>query len=240
MALKFVLTKEEFEALDESAKALYVAKGDGYQLAVDGAPDVDGLQRKNEELLKEKAKWREDREAAEKLAKEKDDQAKELAAEQARKKGDIETLEKSWQEKLTVREKELLSQIEERDSRLTTLLVDNVAQSLATKLAGDSAAVIMPHIKSRLLVEDGKTRIIDAEGKPSAATLEDLEKEFRGNKLFAPIVIGSRASGTGGNGSPSIVSGEGKKWSDFTEAQRIQLFKENPEEFKRLQATQNH
>lgn len=239
MALKFALTKEEFDALDDSVKALYGEKGDGYQLAVEGAPDTEGLQRKNEELLKEKAKWREEREAAEKLAKQKDDEAKKLAEEQARKKGDIEALEKSWQEKLTVREQELLAQVKEKDERLHTLLVDNVAQSLATKLAGDSAAILTPHIKSRLVVEDGKTRVIDADGNPSALTLEDLEKEFKNNKLFAPVVIGSKATGTGGKGGLTIARGEGKKWNDYTEAERIQLFKEDPEAFKALQATQN-
>ncbi len=238
MALKFALTKDEFDALEDSVKALYGEKGEGYQLAVDGAPDVDGLQQKNAELLKEKAKWREEREAAAKLAKEKEEEAKRLTEEQARKKGDLDTLEKSWSEKLSSREKELLAQIEERDGKLHTLLVDNVAQSLATKLAGDSAAIITPHIKSRLVVEDGKTRVVDADGNPSAATLEELEKEFRNNKLFAPVVIGSKASGTRGAGGLTIARGEGKKWSDYSEAERIQLFKEDPEEFKRLQATQ--
>lgn len=237
--LKYAITKEEYDALDDSAKALYSEKGEGWQLAVEGAPDAEGLQRKNEELLKEKAKWREEREAAEKLAKQKDDEAKKLADEQARKKGDIEALEKSWQDKMTAREQELLAQINAKDESLRTLLVDNVAQSLATKLAGDSAAILTPHIKSRLVVEDGKTRVIDADGNPSALTLEDLEKEFKNNKLFAPVVIGSRASGTGGKGGPSIARGEGKKWNDYTEAERIQLFKEDPEAFKALQATQN-
>ncbi|PIJ49189.1 MULTISPECIES: hypothetical protein [unclassified Erwinia] len=238
MALKFALTKEEFDALDDSTKSLYGEKGEGYQLSVEGAPDVDGLQQKNAELLKEKAKWREEREASAKLAKEKEAEAQKLADEQARKKGDLDTLEKSWAEKLSVRERELMAQIEERDGKLHTLLVDNVAQSMATKLAGDSAAILTPHIKSRLVVEDGKTRVVDETGSPSAATLEELEKEFRNNKLFAPVVIGSKASGTRGNNGLTIASGGGKKWSDYSEIERVQLFKENPEEFKRLQATQ--
>ncbi|AHF77906.1 Gp8 phage protein [Sodalis praecaptivus] len=230
--LKFKLTKEEFDDLEESAKTMYAEAGEGFQLAVDGIPDVSGLEKKVNELLGEKKTEQEKRRQAE-------EEARKAAEEQARKKGDLDTLEKSWAEKLSSRERELLAQIEERDGKLQTLLVDNVAQSLATRLAGDSAAVLTPHIKSRLVVEDGKTRILDADGKPSASTLEDLEKEFRSNKLFAPIVIGSKASGTGGNGSQTFVSGDGKKWTDYTEAQRLQLFKENPDEFKRLAATQN-
>ncbi|WP_034913011.1 hypothetical protein [Erwinia sp. 9145] len=230
--LKFKLSKEEFDALDDSQKAFYAEAGESYQFAIEGAPDVSGLEKKVNELLGEKKAEQEKRRLAE-------DEAKKAAEEQARKKGDLDTLEKSWAEKLSTREKELLAQIDERDSRLHTLLVDNVAQSLATKLAGDSAAVMTPHIKSRLIVEEGKTRIVDAEGKPSAATLDDLEKEFRNNKLFAPVVIGSKASGTGGIGSPTFASGGGKKWSDLTEAQRLKLFQEDREAFDRLAATQN-
>ncbi|MEQ2018685.1 hypothetical protein ABLB90_19465 [Photorhabdus bodei] len=232
---KFKLTKEEFDVLDDSQKASYKEAGGVYQLQIEGMPDipdVSGLEKKVNELLSEKKAEQEKRRVAEEAA-------KKAAEEQARKNGDIEALEKSWSEKLSAREKELLSQIDEKDSSLRTLLVDNVAQSLATRLAGDSAAIIVPHIKARLTVEDGKTRVLDAESKPSAATLEDLEKEFRNNKLFAPIVIGSKATGTGGENRHVVASGGGKKWSDYTEAERIRLFDENPEEFKRLAETQN-
>ncbi|WP_392559782.1 hypothetical protein [Orbus mooreae] len=190
--LKFKLTKEEFDALDDTQKSMYTESANGYQLAIEGLPDVSGLTKKVEELLGEKKTEQEKRRAAE-------EEAKKVAEEQARKKGDIETLEKSWQEKLTSREKELLAQINDRDSRLHTLLVDNEAHRLATALAGDSADLILPHIKARLAVEEGKTRVLDRDGKPSAATLDDLSKEFQSNKLFAPVIIGSKASGTGGD-----------------------------------------
>lgn len=193
---KFALTKEEFEKLTDEQKAMYKANGDNYQLQIEGMPDipdVSGLQKKVDELLSEKKTEQEKRKQAEEAA-------KKAAEEQARKSGDIESLEKSWAEKLTNREKELLAQIEAKDSDLRTLLVDNVAQSLATKLAGDSAPLLMPHIKSRLAVEEGKTRVIDVGGQPSALSIDELEKEFRSNQLFAPVIIGSKATGTGGDG----------------------------------------
>ncbi|CDH23180.1 hypothetical protein [Xenorhabdus bovienii] len=233
---KFALTKEEFDALTDEQKAMYKENNGKYQLQIEGMPeipDVSGLQRKVDELLSEKKSEQEKRRQAEEAA-------KKAAEEQARKNGDIESLEKSWSEKLTAREKELLAQLEDKDSNLRTLLVDNVAQFLATKLAGDSAQLLMPHIKSRLIVEEGKTRVIDAEGKPSALTIDDLEKEFRSNKLFAPVVIGSKATGTAGDGQSrsTVTRSGGKTWHDYTEAERIRLFDEDPEEFKRLQKTQ--
>ncbi|MEQ1976642.1 hypothetical protein [Xenorhabdus sp. SGI240] len=231
---KFLLTKEEFDALTDEQKSMYKEQGDKYQLQIEGLPeipDVSGLQKKVDELLSEKKTEQEKRRQAEEAA-------KKAADEQARKTGDIEALERSWSEKLTAREKELLTQLEEKDVNLRTLLVDNVAQSLAAKLAGDSAALLLPHIKSRLIVEDGKTRVVDSESKPSALTIDDLEKEFRSNKLFAPVVIGSKATGTGGEGQRHVARGGGKTWRDYTEAERIRLFEEDPEEFKRLAKTQ--
>lgn len=230
--LKFKLTSDEYDSLDESQKSLYAVDDGGYQLAIEGVPDVSGLEKKVTELLGEKKAEQERRRQAE-------DEANRKKEEAARQKGDIETLEKSWQEKLTTRERELQATIEAHESRLRTLLVDNVAQSLATTLAGDSAAILMPHIRARLTVEDGKTRVVDAEGKPSAATLEDLEKEFKENKLFAPVVIVSKATGTRGTSNLPFGSVEGKKWGDFTEEERLKLFREDPEAFKRLAATQN-
>lgn len=193
---KYLLTKEEFDALTDEQKALYKESGGNYQLQIEGMPeipDVSGLQKKVDELLSEKKSEQEKRRQAEEAA-------KKAAEDQARKNGDIESLEKSWAEKLKARENELLAQLQEKDASLHTLLVDNVAQTVATKLAGDAAPLIMPHIKSRLSVEDGKTRVVDANGHPSAFTIDDLEKEFRSNQLFAPVIIGSKATGTGGEG----------------------------------------
>ncbi|MEX6398428.1 hypothetical protein AB6E88_15645 [Providencia hangzhouensis] len=205
---KYLLSKEEFDALTDEQKAFYKESGGNYQLQIEGMPDipdVSGLQKKVDELLSEKKSEQEKRRQAEEAA-------KKAAEEQARKNGDIESLEKSWAEKLKARESELLAQLQEKDTSLHTLLVDNVAQTLATKLAGDAAPLIMPHIKSRLSVEEGKTRVVDSAGHPSAFTIDDLEKEFRSNQLFAPVIIGSKATGTGGDGGKGkLPAGGGDK-----------------------------
>lgn len=211
MTIKFKLSKDEYSKLTDEQKALYKEQGESYQLVVDGMPeipDVSGLQKKVDELLSEKKAEQEKRRLAE-------ESAKKAAEEQARKNGDIEALEKSWKEKLDKTVEDLSGKLKEKDGALSTLLVDNVAQSLATKLAGDSAPLIMPHIKQRLAVDGGKTRIIDANGQPSALTVEDLEKEFRANEVFAPVIIASRAQGTGG-ANHSASGGERKPQTKTT------------------------
>lgn len=232
---KYLLTKEQFDALPDDQKAMYGETSDGYQLKIEGMPDVSGLKTKVDELLAEKKTEKEKREAAEA-------EARRAAEDQARKKGDVETLENSWRQKVADTETKYKGDIERLNQSIHRLLVTNEAQKLATELSGDAAAVVLPHISSRLTVEeqDGKhvTRILDADGKPSAATIDDLKKEFTNNKAFAGVIIGSKANGTGGSGGQSTVGGGGKKWKDYTEAERIRLLDENPEEFKRLASTQ--
>jgi len=202
--LKFKIDKAAFDALSDEQKAMYAEAGDGYQLAIEGLPDVTGLEAKVNELLGEKKTEAEKRRAAE-LA------AQQAADEKARAAGDVTALEDSWRNKLTETEQRYQSQIESLNGSLNTYLVDNVATTLAAKLSGDAAPVILPHLKTRLTVEmqDGKpvTRVLDASGKPSAMTVDELGAEFAGNKAFAGVIIGSKASGTRGAGEPDKPAG---------------------------------
>lgn len=231
MPLKYRITKEDHAGLDESLRGLYAEKDGEFVLAIEGAvpeDEVAGLKAKNDELLAEK------KEAARK-AKEAEEAAKKAAEEAARKNGDVEALEKSWQEKLQKREAELTAQIEALNGSLTGHLVDSVASSLASELAvTGSAKALAPHIKSRLAVEmrDGKhvTVVRDADGKPSALTLDDLKNEFRSDAAFAPLIVASKAAGGGANGG----KGGGKGGADMTTTEKHQLYRENPAEYQRL------
>lgn len=121
--------------------------------------------------------------------------------EDARKTGDIATLEKSWEKKLTDQAAEYQAKVDRLSEHTTRTLVDNVAQSLASKIS-TAPALILPHIKARLQADfDGdepKTRVLDGNGQPSALTIDDLAHEFIENKDFAAIITGSKASGGAG------------------------------------------
>lgn len=195
------LTKAQYDALPEGLKALYKATGeDTYEptfvTSEDHEQSIAGLKKKNEELIgKDKAS----RTAAEEAERKR----QEAADEAARKAGDVQALEASWQKKLDDVINANKAELESRDSFINQTLVDAKAHELATTLGGKSAAVLMPHIKPRLTVEkgqDGKysTRILDADGKPSALTIEDLGKEFRSNEAFAGIITTPTNNGLGG------------------------------------------
>ena len=199
MALKRKINKETFDKLSDEMKKEY-KKGsseDEYLLDTEGDEDTGALKRAKDR----EAQARKDaEERAEKLQAELD----ELSGNDAKKKGDIATLEKSWQGKLDKQKGEYDAKVNKLTSHSQRMLVDNVALQIATKIS-KAPALLLPHIKSRLAADfDGDepaTRVLDAGGKVSALTLADLEKEFVSNKDFADIIIGSKASG--GAGSPS-------------------------------------
>lgn len=202
--LKFQL--DSLEGLDESQHALYTEKDGKFFLNIEGLPqpeDVSGLKNKVNELLAEKK-------AAEKKAQEAADAARKEAEEAARKSGNVEALEKSWQEKYTRREAELIGQLEtERNSlqsQIKSLTVGRTATDLAAELAiQGSAKALLPHIEKRLGMDirDGKPTVVvlDASGNPSAATLDELKAEFTNDAAFAPLIVGSKASGGGAGGA---------------------------------------
>ena len=160
------------------------------------------------ELLKKKIA------ESEKHKKEEEKKAKESAEQAAKQKGDIESLEKSWNDKLSaaIAEKD---EINERNQRmLITMSRDREARLIAESIAIDgSAAVLVPHIKNRLSMEIDEdkelvsVKVLDDMGKLSAMSLDDLKEEFKRNKAFAPIIKGTSASGGGGVEQSKNASG---------------------------------
>ena len=206
----------------------------------EGAPDITALQAqlaeaqkgieslkaKNEELLGETK-------AAKQKAREREEAAQKAAEEAAAKSGDVESLAKSWQDKLTKREQELLAEVKQRDSRLMDLTVNATASNIANELAVQgSAGVLSKLVRERLRYEDGKVTVLDAEGKPSALTVDELKKEIADDPALAPLIAGSRASGGGASGAKG--GGAAKTWDQLSGMERVELRRNNPAEHARL------
>jgi hypothetical protein len=203
MALKKKLSKAEYEKLSDTIKAEYIEDGDGFRLDIDGDEDTGALKRAKDR----EAQLRRDAEAKLREAQEELDR---INGDDARKKGDIATLEKSWQKKLDDTKAEYEGKVSKLTAHTTKTLVDNVATQIATKIS-NAPALLLPHIKSRLQADfEGDapvTRVLDKDGKPSAMTVEELAAEFVANKDFSAIITASKASG--GAGKPSNNSGGG-------------------------------
>lgn len=203
MALKKKLTKEEYAKLPDALKSEYVEDGDGFRLDIDGDEDTGALKRAKDR----EAQLRKDAEAKLREAQEELDR---INGDDARKKGDIATLEKSWQSKLDKQKEEYEGRLGKLTAHTTRSLVDNVATALASKIS-NAPAILLPHIKARLQADfEGDspvTRVLDKDGKPSAMTLDELTAEFVANKDFSAIITASKASG--GAGKPSNQNGGG-------------------------------
>ena len=204
MALKAVL--DSLEGLAPEFAKEYKQGSDGrYYLDIEGIdehPDIGALKRAKDyekaERQKLAAKLKEVQASLEALTEERDNILK-----GALPKADVEKLEESWKQKLAKREQELTEQINNLNGHLQRILVDNVAQQIATEIS-KAPALLLPHIKQRLKVDfvDGKpvTKVLDEDGSISALSIEDLKKEMVANPIYAPIIIGSKASGGGAEG----------------------------------------
>ena len=197
------VTPEELESLKES-----IAK----------------LEAKNRELAEEKAKAKK--------------AAEEAAMERAKKDGDLESLEKSWAEKVESTKAELSGQLSEYERMVSEITSGAEARKLAGDLAlPGHAELLLPHIQGRLRTEirDGKpvVKVLDAEGNPSAMTVDDLRKEIKENQVFAPILAGSKATGAGSAGK-SGGAAPAKGWDEMTDTERVNLRREDPDEYQRV------
>ena len=177
---------------------------------------LDDTRRRAEEAERQRI----EREAQEKLAKE---------------KGDWEALDQSYK----AREQELLNQAQQREETLRKqvykLTVGESAIKVAAELAKPHAqAILSRFIEERLtLDENNNVRVLDSQGKPSAMTIDDLKAEFKANAMFQDIVVVNNSSGGGATGG-GLGGGAAKKPSEYTEQERKDMKVQNPALFKEL------
>lgn len=230
MALNAKITKEQYDALPDAIKEHYKGDGAGYVLETDTVPeDVaplrNALDRTKEELrqLREAQLERERTEA---------DRIRQgiLAG------GNVDEIRTALEQEREQLRTDLTGQISAKDQIIGRLLVDDRANNIAIKLAGKHSKLILPHIKARLKVDftgdEPRAVVITEAGQPSTLSIDDLEKEFLKNPDFASILVAVDSSG-GGAGRDKGGDAS-KKPNDYTEAERVELYRTNPTEFHRL------
>jgi hypothetical protein len=238
MALKRKITKAEHAALNPLLQAEYKAEGEDFILDASGYEDPGELKR----ALDREKQAKKDAEAEALRLK---TELATITNTDARRAGDIATLEKSWQGKLDAEKADAAMKLAQKDKFINETLVDSVALAVSTELAAENAIVLLPHVKQRLAAElTGEkplTRVLDKDGKPSALSVDDLKKEFAGDKRFASVVIASRASGggaAGGNGSSNNggAGSGGKKFKELNDQERTDYYKRDPKGFEQAAA----
>lgn len=166
--------------------------------------EVARLKDHNDRILAQRKK---DQDDAKKAA----DDAEAARLEAAKKDGDAKSIDESWQKKYDKLSEDLKVQLAEKDAMITDITVNQNARTIAAQLAVDgSDSVMVDHIQKRLSMEirEGRptTVVLDADGKPSALTIDELKTEFSENPAFAPLIRGNKASGSGGINSGGSAS----------------------------------
>ena len=230
MSLKYEV--DTLDGIDETVKPLYTEAGGKFRLKVDGIPTGDDgmadrlkkLEANNRELLEEKRKAKYAAEAS--------------RLEAAKKGGDIESIEKSWAQKLADAQAAAAAERDQYLGMVSGLTVGQTSTAVAAELFGEHGELMLPHVANRLRVDvsDGrpKVRVLDAAGNPTALTVDDLKAEIRANGRFAAFLVGSKASGGGQPGKPSVTPG--KKFSEYTATELAEIRRKNPAEYDRLKA----
>lgn len=206
MKLKYKL--KTLEGLEENIKVLYTEVNGEFVLSVEGmddgdkgdknndakAKELEAILKKNQELLDELKTNKRTRQELE--AKQKQDQEDKHKAD-----GNFEALLNSANEKIAEKETYIKSMVDKNNASL----IDTTVMTMAAKLCdGSNVALIKPHIKSRLGVnEKGEVQILNSSGEPTVSTQEDLINEFQQNKDYSPIVRGTQSSGGGASGGSS-------------------------------------
>lgn len=241
MKLKRKITKAEFEALTEAQQSLYVVSGENYLLDVEPDDDVAALQRARDREkadaagLREKLKVLQDAEDERKRAEEDKDKT------DATKNKDLDKLQKIWESERESLKVEFGGKLTAREKQLQKLLVEDRAEAIARDLNPKGWKVLLPHIRARLTADlsgdELATKVVTEKGEPSTLSIEDLKKEFLNNPDFASIVVAVNSSGGGADRNNG--GGASKKPSEYTEAERSELYRTNPEKFRQLFTPKN-
>lgn len=199
---KIKLTEEEYKKLSKDLQSEYAKDGDDYVLKLE---DSDGEDLSNLRSAKdhEKKKRQEAEKKIKDLQKEKDDLEEKYEQLESSGTGaikDKEALEKSWKTKLEKTEAKLKAEVDKRDSQIRKIMVEDKAREIAARISTTPKAMERI-LRDRITIEeDGEEfaiRILDKDGKPSALSVTELEKEMLSDKELSGIIKGSQASGGG-------------------------------------------
>ena len=217
------------------------------------AEETEGLKSKNQQLLGEVKKFKA---KASSVPDDFDPDAwKTMQEEAAKAREEAAKAEGKWDEYkaelVATHQQELESLANERSALKTQLEDVLVNNSIMTAIAHakGNADLLMPHVRGhvKLVEEDGKqiARVIDAQGNPRIhgakgdyMTIEQLLEEFKETSTFAPCFEGSRATGSGANGSNGAGGAANNPFhkDSLNLTEQARLKREDPDKAARLQA----
>lgn len=200
--------------LADQLKANYRLQGDFTETKRKMTEQSDKLQL----LLDAEEKRQRDDEARDLNNKSKNGQHDEIIADLRAK---LEATEKDWGSKYSdlqkdIRDKEKRAIVAELSGAGTDKTKRELSRLISLDLAFD---------------ENGAIIVLDENGKATSSTLDDYKKALP--DTYPSLVAEVQPSGGMGNGSTGGTGGN-KKPEDYSEAERVTLFKTDPAQFKKL------
>lgn len=203
------LTKEQYEQLPDFVRDDYtevdgVYKHAGMMKVKGTLNDLDSrLKSKDSEFnaLNERLTQFEQTKAQE------IEQARKDALDQAKSKGEVESIEQLYQEQMADLEKRTEQRVRsEVEQEYTLKEVNNKAQIELTELVHGlkpkddfAKRLIQDHLKNRQKVEDGKIIYLNEDGSASSLDKAGLLKELQESPMFKPLTSYTPPSQGGGN-----------------------------------------
>lgn len=218
MALKFEITAEEFEALNEAQQGLYQRRGEGYRLEVEGIDPADELK---EALRKE----REERADAKRKLQEYETENEKRERERMESQQEWEQLSKADRERAEKLDKELnelrgtIAQ-EKRTTSAAEITGSLTRDTAREKLLRKEAMQFIHHTPEGIKING-----TDGEAWSADQLKEHLRKEY-------PFLVDG--NGSSGGGAPGGKGGgaANKKLADMNPAERLQFKADDPEGFR--------
>lgn len=188
MVMRVKITPAEYAKLSPEFQAEYSQDGDSFALSLDGVEDTGALRRaKDAEVTARKNAQAEVQTLKDQLREANEGVTAQVQAEAAKHTGKVEKLTKFAQ----------------------NALVKQVALGMATSIC-KTPSLLLPVIAARLQADtdadEPTTKVLDANGKVSKATLDELKAEFVANPEYRDIMLGNKASG-GGASLPALGGG---------------------------------
>lgn len=212
MALKMKVGQSVYDAMPADVKKEYKQVGSDWVLDLDGYEDPVELRNARDREKENAAQAKRDAAAEKARADKAEKEAKDLKDAGKSVDDAVKAKETEMQTKYDTDVKDLNDKL----SGLTTATINahkiSIAEALANKIS-TAPGLLAPRLAERIDVEIDpatnrpKAYILDAAGKRTAGTVDDLEKEALKNKDYAPILRATKASG--GGGAPPVPGGGG-------------------------------
>lgn len=228
------LTKEQYDALDESLRAEFEQQEDGSYINVDSLK-VTGLKTSLDKLDSKMKAEKADRDAeTQRLV----DEARETALEEAKSKNNIDEVLRIEREKLEDEKNRITAQREEltgikqqlADDKLKNT-IDNLANHVVKEFQPAFKVVIKQFID--VSVDSREVTYLNEDGSASSLNKDQFIKELADRTTFAPMMKGKPTTTGGGLANGGMGGGAAsKKPNEMTSAERIEFKQRDPAGFK--------